>query len=77
MTIFASANSGASWHIAANVYTGYSGYSALVGLNATHAGLLWEITGSPPGGNPCVTVTVLSSMSMYASQAETPRIDCS
>jgi len=75
MTIFASANSGASWHIAANVYTGYSGYSALVGLNATHAGLLWEITGSPPGGNPCVTVTVLSSM--YASQAETPRIDCS
>ena len=52
MTVFASKDSGASWHISNSVYADFSGYSALVGLNATHAGLLWEVSGDPPAGNP-------------------------
>ena len=30
----------------------YSGYSALLGLNSSHYGLLWEVSGDPPAGNP-------------------------
>ena len=52
MTTFVSSDSGKSWHIDKHVYSGYSGYSALVGLNATHYGLLWEVSGHPPAGNP-------------------------
>jgi sialidase-1 len=54
MTLWVSSDSGASWRIAGNkpVFSGYSGYSALVGLNATHVGLLWEVSGDPPAGNP-------------------------
>ena len=52
MTTWVSADSGKSWNIDKHVYSGYSGYSALVGLNATHYGLLWEVSGHPPSGNP-------------------------
>jgi len=52
MTVFKSQDSGASWRIAAHIYNEFSGYSALAGLNATHAGLLWEISAVTPSGNP-------------------------
>ena len=54
MTLWVSSDSGKSWRIPANghIYSLYSGYSALVGLNATHAGVLWEVSGDPPVGNP-------------------------
>merc|ERR1719161_3353354 len=45
MTVWVSADSGASSQISNHVYSGYSGYSAIQGLNATHAALLWEICG--------------------------------
>eukprot|EP01050_Picozoa_sp_SAG11_P009199 SAG11_NODE_850_length_6868_cov_3.543523_2_plen_737_part_00 len=76
MTIFVSVDSGASWRIDQHVYSGYSGYSALVGLNATHYGLLWEVSGVPPAGNPPgsgdpfhISYTVLRAT---ASTAEAP-----
>jgi len=52
MTVFKSKDSGASWRICAHIYDEFSGYSALAGLNATHAGLLWEISAVTPSGNP-------------------------
>jgi|ERR1712216_69418 len=51
MTVWVSADSGKSWHISNHVYSGYSGYSAIQGLNATHAGLLWEISGRYNSGS--------------------------
>lgn len=54
MTVWSSSDSGATWHICSHVYSGYSGYSGIVGLNETHAGLLWEVSATfdPPSGQP-------------------------
>merc|ERR1712166_6518 len=45
MTLFVSEDSGASWEISQNVYSGESAYSALVPLNSTHVGLAYEKDG--------------------------------
>ena len=42
MTLFVSVDSGASWQLSQNVYSGASAYSALVPLNSTHVGLAYE-----------------------------------
>eukprot|EP00051_Salpingoeca_urceolata_P009860 m.119791 g.119791 ORF g.119791 m.119791 type:complete len:366 (-) comp16482_c0_seq1:64-1161(-) len=45
MTVFTSPDSGSTWHILQRVDPGPSAYSALIALNDTHAGLIYESQG--------------------------------
>jgi len=42
MTVFTSADAGLSWKVMQQIDAGPSAYSALIGLNDTHVGLVYE-----------------------------------
>ena len=45
MSLFVSDDSGATWQNSQQVYAGGSAYSALLGINSTHVGLVYEKDG--------------------------------
>merc|ERR1712096_456412 len=50
LTLYRSADGGASWKSAAVVHADCSGYSSMVALDAEHVGVVWSTQGLPRGG---------------------------